>query len=199
MASNVGIHQKLGRAKEGFLLEPPEGALPWWHLDFRPLGSRMVREWIQFSCFKPHRKLIYPSLNLFCLLKVIIAQFDDYPLHLSQKASERSLTAVPRDQRCLFIHRARKAQVQKEPHVVTLRSAPTRNRKADTQPCLSTCQDQLPTELQFWVGMDTKARPGHRWQTRLSWSTLPCVVWWALSLTISPTDTSIPRPSCHGH
>lgn len=28
MASNVGIHQKLGRAKEGFLLEPPEGAWP---------------------------------------------------------------------------------------------------------------------------------------------------------------------------
>lgn len=28
MASNVGIHQKLGRAKEESLLEPPEGAWP---------------------------------------------------------------------------------------------------------------------------------------------------------------------------
>ena len=38
--------QEAGRDRKDSSREPPEGAKPWWHLDFRLLISRAVREYI---------------------------------------------------------------------------------------------------------------------------------------------------------
>lgn len=55
---NADSHQKLGKARIGSILEPSDGAQPFWHLDCRHLASRIVREYIS---------VVFQSLSL-CLL-----------------------------------------------------------------------------------------------------------------------------------
>lgn len=86
--------------------------------------------------------------------------------------------------------------MQEEPPLITLRSAPTRNDKADTQPYLLTCQDQLPAEMPLWVEMGHQAQATQTADTAAlrhpaAWGSV------VLSSTSSPTDDSVLRPSCH--
>lgn len=94
------------------------------------------------------------------------------------------LSAGPRDPRCLFTQGGGRAQVQKESHLVTLRSTLPCNCKAETQPCLLTCQDSFPLSCHFelrWTPVAGQATDGRLTVLKHS----APVDWWSSSLPLA--------------